>query len=63
MFNTTLTHEYQQAASAFGLGAEALEQFSLRALRASLLSEADRLALERRFTTDFARLRAEHLNG
>jgi adenosine deaminase len=63
MFNTTLTNEYRQAARTFGLSAEVLEQFSLRALRASLLPEADRLALEARFRSDFARLRANHLNG
>lgn len=61
MFNTTLTKEYLDAATTFGLGITELEQLSLNALRASQLPEAARQEMENRFTGEFTRLRAEHL--
>jgi len=61
MFNTTLTGEYLRAAQAFALGPETLEHLSLSALRASLLAENDRLALEQQFQAQFSQLRKEHL--
>jgi len=61
MFNTTLTDEYVRVAETFGFGAAELEQFVLNALRASLLSEAERAALEAEFVAEFTRLREEHL--
>ena len=61
MFNTTLTDEYLQAAQVFELAPEALEQLSLRALRASRLPQKNRDALERQFQAQFSQLKKEHL--
>jgi adenosine deaminase len=60
MFNTTLTGEYQAVAQTFGLGADALEQLVLNAVRASLLPAAARASLEARFRSELTRLRVEH---
>ncbi|HEY8459572.1 MAG TPA: adenosine deaminase [Blastocatellia bacterium] len=57
MFNTTLTDEYLRAAQILGCGAETIEQLAINAVRASLLPEAARLDMERRFREEFARLR------
>jgi adenosine deaminase len=57
MFNTTLTDEYLRAAQILGCGAETIEQLAINAVRASLLPEASRLDMERRFRAEFARLR------
>ena len=61
MFNTTLTDEYLKVAQHFHFDAEQLERLSLNALRVSLLPAPQRAAMEALFTSDFARLRAEHL--
>jgi adenosine deaminase len=61
MFNTSLTDEYLATAQAYGWGASELERLDFNAVRAALLPEAERAALEARFTAEFARLRAEHL--
>jgi adenosine deaminase len=63
MFNTSLTDEYLATARAYGWGAGELERLDLNAIRASLLPDAERAALEARFTAEFARLRAEYLDG
>jgi adenosine deaminase len=57
MFNTTLTDEYLRAAQILGCGAETVEQLAINAVRASLLPEASRVEMERRFREEFARLR------
>jgi adenosine deaminase len=57
MFNTTLTDEYMRAAQILGCGAETIEQLAINAVRASLLPEAARAEMERRFHTEFSRLR------
>lgn len=57
MFNTTLTDEYVRAAQILGCGAETIEQLAINAVRASLLPEAARVEMERRFHEEFARLR------
>ncbi|MBO0726569.1 MAG: adenosine deaminase [Blastocatellia bacterium] len=57
MFNTTLTDEYLRAAQILGRGAESIEQLAINAVRASLLPEASRVEMERRFRDEFARLR------
>jgi adenosine deaminase len=62
MFNTTLTDEYLAVAQTFGFGAEVMEQFSLKAVRASLLTIEQKQKLETQFQAEFVRLRAEHLN-
>src|SRR5215468_735164 len=59
MFNTTLTDEYLRAAQILGCGAETIEQLAINAVRASLLPEAARADMERRFHTGFAQLREE----
>src|SRR5215813_1888853 len=59
MFNTTLTDEYLRAAQILGCGAETIEQFAINAVRASLLPEASRVEMERRFREEFARLRSD----
>ena len=59
MFNTTLTDEYLRAAAAFGFGAETIEQLVLNGVRATLLPEPERAAMEREFRREFARLRTE----
>jgi adenosine deaminase len=55
MFNTTLTDEYLKAAEAFGFGENEMLDFSLRALRASCLPDAEKQRLE----TEFRRYDAE----
>lgn len=62
MFNTTLTDEYLRAAQTFELGPEAIEGLVLNAVRAALLPEAQRQAMEAQFRTEFARLRSQHLS-
>lgn len=59
MFNTTLTEEYQKSARAFDFDAAQMERFVLNAVRASLLPDAERTAMEVSFTQEFARLRGE----
>jgi adenosine deaminase len=59
MFNTTLTDEYLRATQILGCGAETIEQLAINAVRASLLPEASRAEMERRFRTEFARLRSD----
>ncbi|HEY7183168.1 MAG TPA: adenosine deaminase [Blastocatellia bacterium] len=59
MFNTTLTDEYLRAAQILGCGAETIEQLAINAVRASLLPETPRMEMERRFRSEFARLREE----
>jgi adenosine deaminase len=63
MFNTTLTDEYLALPRAFGMGVDEIEALALQAVRASLLPEATRARLETEFTTEFARLRKEHLGS
>lgn len=59
MFNTTLTDEYLRAAQILNCGVEDIERLALNAVRASLLSDATRAEMERRFRAGFAQLRAE----
>jgi adenosine deaminase len=59
MFNTTLTDEYLRASQILGCGAETIEQLAINAVRASLLPEASRVKMERRFREEFARLRTD----
>jgi adenosine deaminase len=59
MFNTTLTDEYLRAAQILGRGAETIEKLAINAVRASLLPEASRAGMERRFREEFAQLREE----
>src|SRR5262245_23639203 len=63
MFNTSLTDEYLATVRAYGWGADELERLALNAVCAALLPEAERARLEARFTAEFARLRAEHLDS
>src|SRR5262245_28885068 len=59
MFNTTLTDEYLRAAQILGCGTETIEQLAINAVRASLLPEAPRVEMERRFREEFSQLREE----
>ena len=63
MFNTMLTDEYLALPRTFGMGVDKIEGLALQAVRASLLPEAERARLETEFTTEFARLRKEHLGA
>jgi adenosine deaminase len=63
MFNTTLTAEYQAAATHFGLQATDLEGLVLNAARASLLPQGERAKLESCLVAEFERLRATHLSA
>jgi adenosine deaminase len=63
MFNTTLTDEYLQAAQTFGFGVGQIEQLVLNGVRASLLNDTERSALESSFQQQFIALRAELLNA
>jgi adenosine deaminase len=49
MFNTTLTNEYIKGASAFGWGANEVEQLVMNGVRASLLAETEREDLKTTF--------------
>ncbi len=57
MFNTTLTDEYLKIADAFYFDVETIEQLVLNAVRASLLPEAARAAMEAHFRQEFSALR------
>jgi adenosine deaminase len=59
MFNTTLTDEYLRAAQILGCDIKTIEELAINAVRASLLPEASRAEMERRFKAEFARLRVE----
>jgi adenosine deaminase len=61
MFNTTLTDEYLAVAKTFGLGVDMLEKLSLDALKASFLPKEERIVMRQQFSSDFMRLRKEHL--
>lgn len=60
MFNTSLTQEFEAICTTFGYGAEDLQAFTLNALRAALISPAQKSQLEREFHETFAALRAEY---
>lgn len=57
MFDTTLNQEYQLLVAYYGFGADELEQISLNGVRASLLLEDQKAALEAEFQAEFVRLR------
>jgi adenosine deaminase len=59
MFNTTLTGEYLAVADAFGLDDVMMERFSINALRAGLLPEAERVKWEDEFRATCSSLRQE----
>ncbi len=59
MFNSTLTDEYLQSAQTFGFDVAQIEQLVLNGVRACLLNDAERAALESGFRAQFAALRAE----
>ncbi|HEY3228160.1 MAG TPA: adenosine deaminase [Roseiflexaceae bacterium] len=61
MFNTTLTGEYLALVRTFGFGHDVVERLVLNAVRATLLSTAERARLEAEFTTAFADLRTKLL--
>jgi adenosine deaminase len=60
MFNTSLTQEFEAIAEAFGYGPDALQAFTLNALRAALIPPAQKSQLEREFHHTFAELRAQY---
>lgn len=61
MFNTTLNQEYLKIAPTFDLDATCIERFVLNAVRASLLAEPKRRALEDQIMQELSQLQAEHL--
>jgi adenosine deaminase len=60
MFNTTLTGEYLAICEAYGWGAAEVERLVLNGVRASLLPERERSAMETLFETEIGALRREH---
>ena len=62
MFSTTLTDEYKLLDRVFGLDVKVIEQLALNAVRASLIPEGQKKALEDEFKGEFTRLRKEHLD-
>ncbi len=56
LFGSDLVREYQLLVTHFGFDAQALQQVSLNAVRASLLPAADKARLEAAFRAEFARL-------
>ena len=61
MFNTTLTQEWLQAASAFDWEVGTIEQLSFNAVRAALLPPSEKALLEREFLQAFGQLRQQYL--
>lgn len=57
LFNTTLTNEYIKIAATFGFDRAQIEELVLSGVRASLLPDKDRLAMEREFKRQFKALR------
>lgn len=62
MFNTTLTQEFIAAATQFHFSPDTLEQLTLNAIHAALLSPATRAAMEHQFTEAFIELKKQHLD-
>ena len=60
MFNTTLTKEYIAICDAYGFGADEVERLVLNGVRATLLPEAERVAMESQFRARLAELRVIH---
>ncbi len=56
MFNTTLTGEFIRVTQQFGFAKDDLQRFVLNALRASLLPNERKTALEKNFTEQFEQL-------
>jgi adenosine deaminase len=59
MFNTTLNDEYLAIAHTFGYDADDMERFVMNAVRVTLLPDDVKARMEREFTAEFRRLRAE----
>ena len=59
MFNTELNQEYRCLVEEFDFQVDELEQISLNGVRASLLPDDQKAALETEFRTQFAQLREE----
>ncbi len=57
MFNTTLTNEYIVGQRTFGWGQATIEQLVLNAVRATLLPDAERAAMESDFQAKFGKLK------
>jgi adenosine deaminase len=60
MFNTTLTKEYIAICDAYRFGADEVERLVLNGVRATLLQEAERVAMESQFRARLAELRVIH---
>ena len=58
LFSTTLTDEYLQIAATFGFDQSQIEQLVINGIRASLLSEEGRHAMEQEFKQQFVLLSA-----
>jgi adenosine deaminase len=57
MFNTTLTDEWLRVSDTFGWEVDTVEKLSLNAVRASLLPDDRKAAMESQFQAEFARLK------
>ena len=61
MFNTTLTDEWLACAKTFGWNHDVIEKLSLNAVRATLLPEGEKSALERMFGEEWGRVKRQIL--
>lgn len=59
MFNSTLTDEYLKSAQAFGWEGAMVEQIALNGVRATLLPDEEKTAMEQRFKTEFEGLKRQ----
>jgi adenosine deaminase len=59
MFNTDLNQEYRLLVDNFDFQVDELEQISLNGVRASLMPDDQKVALETEFESQFAQLREE----
>ena len=57
MFGTSLNREYEILVDQFGFTADDLDQISLNALHASLLSKPEKIGMEQEFKDQFSRMR------
>jgi aminodeoxyfutalosine deaminase len=63
MFNTTLTHEYIQAAEIFDFDRQTIERLVMNGVNAALLPDAAKQKLRARFEARFDSLRSENTAG
>ncbi len=58
LFNTTLTHEFEQLTMAFALSEDDLQRLTLNAVRSAFLPAEEKRGMEVEFVRQFAQLRS-----